>query len=338
MINERRSGVLLHITSLPSAYGIGNLGPAAYQFADFMKKSGLTYWQILPLNPVEAPSGFSPYSGLSAFAGNPLLISPELLYKAKLIERKDLNTRLKFQKEKVDFEKVIRYLLPLWDKAFASFQQKGSGQLREQYRHFCKTNEVWLENFADYMAFKQHFANESWVMWPEDIRDRNPKALKKIRQELSESIEKERFLQFVFFQQWKALKSYCQRKGVHFFGDVPFYVGYDSADVWANPSIFKLRDNKAPKAIAGVPPDYFSETGQLWGMPVFDWKVLKKREYDWWLQRIKQNLEMFDLVRLDHFRAFSHYWEGTRRARNRHRWSLEKGAGRKALQAAAEKV
>lgn len=309
MIDERRSGVLLHITSLPSPYGIGNLGPAAYEFADFMKKSGLTYWQILPLNPVEEASGFSPYSGLSAFAGNPLLISPELLHKAKLIERKDLNTRLKFQEENVDFEKVIRYLLPILNKAFATFQQKGSGQLRGQYQRFCKSNEVWLDDFADYMAFKQHFENESWVMWPEDIRDRNPKALKKLQQELSESVEKEKFLQFVFFQQWNALKSYCQRKGVHFFGDIPFYVGYDSADVWSHPSLFKLRDNKAPKAIAGVPPDYFSETGQLWGMPVFDWKVLKKQKYDWWLLRIKQNLEMFDLIRLDHFRAFSHYWE-----------------------------
>ena len=309
MINQRSSGVLLHITSLPSPHGIGNLGPAAYKFADFMKKSGLTYWQILPLNPVEAESGFSPYSGLSAFAGNPLLISPELLVKAKLLEEADLKTLLKFPEEKVDFAKVIRYLLPLLNKAFTTFQHIEKGPLREQYQDFCKTESVWLNDFADYMAFKQHFSGESWVMWPDGICDRDPKALKALRKELSEAIEKEKFLQFLFFQQWNALKDYCHRKEVQFFGDIPFYVGYESADVWAHPDIFKLRGNRAPKAVAGVPPDYFSETGQLWGMPVFDWKTLKKLKYEWWMQRIEQNLEMFDLVRFDHFRAFSEYWE-----------------------------
>lgn len=309
MINQRNSGVLLHITSLPSPYGIGNLGPAAYQFADFMKKSGLTYWQILPLNPVEEASGFSPYSGLSAFAGNPLLISPELLHKAKLIEEKDLRTRFKFSEEQVDFDKVIRFLMPLLDKAFRTFQHMEKGPLREQYEAFCQAEAVWLNDFADYMAFRQHFSGESWVMWPDGICDRNPKALKALRKELNEAIEKEKFLQFLFFQQWNDLKDYCHRRGVQFFGDIPFYVGYESADVWAHSDIFKLRSNRAPKAVAGVPPDYFSETGQLWGMPVFDWKSLKKLKYEWWMQRVEQNLSMFDLIRFDHFRAFSRYWE-----------------------------
>ena len=309
MIHQRRSGVLLHITSLPSPHGIGNLGPAAYAFADFMKKSGLTYWQILPLNPVEEASGFSPYSGLSAFAGNPLLISPELLQKDSLIEAKDLKTRLKFAEDKVDFAKAIKYLMPLLNKAFATFQKKGKSPLRDEYRRFCKSEAAWLDDFADYMAFRQHFAGESWVMWPSGLCDRDPKALKNLRKELSEPVEKEKFLQFLFFRQWNALKDYCHRKGVQLFGDIPFYVGYESADVWAHPAIFKLRNNRAPKAVAGVPPDYFSENGQLWGMPVFDWKVLKKRKYDWWMQRIEQNLALFDLVRFDHFRAFSEYWE-----------------------------
>ena len=329
MINQRRSGVLLHITSLPSIHGIGNLGPAAYEFADFMKKSGLTYWQILPLNPVEEASGFSPYSGLSAFAGNPLLISPELLVKAKLLEEKDLKTRFKFSEESIDFDKVIKYLMPLLNKAFATFQQQGQDKLHTQYRRFCKSQAAWLDDFADYMAFRQHFSGESWVMWPSGLCDRDPKAMKELRKELSESIEKEKFLQFLFFQQWNDLKSYCHSKGVLLFGDIPFYVGYESADVWANPAIFKLRSNRAPKAVAGVPPDYFSETGQLWGMPVFDWKTLKKRKYDWWMQRIEQNLELFDLVRFDHFRAFSHYWEvpaGHETAANG-RW--KKGPGEK---------
>ena len=309
MIDQRRSGVLLHITSLPSSHGIGNLGPAAYRFADFMKRSGLTYWQILPLNPVEEASGFSPYSGLSAFAGNPLLISPELLQKAKLIEAKDLKTRLKFSEDTVDFDKAIRFLMPLLNKAFAAFQTTEKGPLRKQYQQFCKSQAAWLNDFADYMAFRQHFGGESWVMWPNGLCDRDPKEMKSLRRELHELIEKEKFLQFLFFRQWNDLKAYCESKGVRLFGDIPFYVGYESADVWAHPDLFKLRNNRAPKAVAGVPPDYFSEDGQLWGMPVFDWKVLKKQKYDWWMQRIEQNLELFDLVRFDHFRAFSQYWE-----------------------------
>ena len=309
MINERRSGVLLHITSLPAPYGIGNLGPAAYQFANFMNKAGLTYWQLLPLNPVEGASGYSPYSGLSAFAGNPLLISPELLVKSRLLERSDLDTRFKFNDEQVDFDKAIEFLLPLLNKAFRTFQDKGAAKQREQYDQFCTTNAAWLDDFADYMAFRQHFQNEAWVMWPEPIRNRDKKALRDLRKELSDSIARERFLQFIFFEQWNDLKSHCDTKGVRLFGDIPFYVGHDSADVWANPGIFKLGNGDAPGFVAGVPPDYFSENGQLWGMPVFDWKALKKKKYDWWMQRMDQNLQMFDLVRLDHFRAFSAYWE-----------------------------
>lgn len=329
MINERRSGVLLHLTSLPAPHGIGNLGPAAYQFANFMKKAGLTYWQLLPLNPVEGASGYSPYSGLSAFAGNPLLISPELLVKERLLERSDLNTRFKFSEEQVDFDKVIRFLLPLLDKAFQTFRNGRAGKRRDRYEQFCVDNAVWLNDFADYMAFKQHHQGEPWMMWPEPIRTRNKKALKSLREELSESIEKEKFLQFVFFEQWDALKSHCETRGVRLFGDIPFYVGHDSADVWAHPDIFKLGNSKKPGFVAGVPPDYFSEHGQLWGMPVFDWKELKKQKYDWWMQRMDQNLSMYDLVRLDHFRAFSAYWEvpaGHETAMNG-RW--KKGPGNK---------
>lgn len=321
--------MLLHLTSLPAPHGIGNLGPAAYQFANFMKKAGLTYWQLLPLNPVEGASGYSPYSGLSAFAGNPLLISPELLVKERLLERSDLNTRFKFSEEQVDFDKVIRFLLPLLDKAFQAFQNGRAGKRRERYEQFCADNAVWLNDFADYMAFKQHHQGESWMMWPEPIRNRDKKALKALRQELSESIEKEKFLQFVFFEQWDALKSHCEARGVRLFGDIPFYVGHDSADVWSHPDIFKLENGKKAGFVAGVPPDYFSEHGQLWGMPVFDWKALKKQKYDWWMQRMDQNLRMFDLVRLDHFRAFSAYWEvpaGHETAMNG-RW--KKGPGNK---------
>ena len=308
MMQERRSGVLLHITSLPSDYGIGNLGPAAYKFADFMNKAGLTYWQILPLNPVEDGSGFSPYSGLSAFAGNPMLISPELLVKDGYLKKEELSTRVKFPEDRVDFAQAIQFLVPLLDQAFVRFQKKKGKRLKEAYQEFCRTHAAWLDDYADYMTFRNHFET-GWSHWPEEIREREPSAVEQLREERQEWIEKEKFLQFIFFQQWNKLKEYCQNKDVHFFGDIPFYVGYESADVWSNPRLFKLTSERGPEAVAGVPPDYFSATGQLWGMPVFDWKVLKKEKYAWWIQRVEHNLAMFDLIRLDHFRAFSAYWE-----------------------------
>ena len=309
MLKDRTCGILLHITSLPSEFGIGDLGPEAYKFADFMLQSGFTYWQILPLNPVEGKSGYSPYSGLSAFAGNPLLISPTLLYDEGYLTQDDIIHQEKFSKDKVDFEDVIPLKVEMLDKAFQSFETDPTHRQAGIFRKFCQENEGWLENYAEYMAIKNHFERQPWYEWPDPVRDREKHTMKKLRKKLRNMIQKEKFLQFVFFQQWETLKQYCKDRGIRFFGDIPFYVGYDSADVWAHPEIFKLNKDKSMKCVAGVPPDYFSETGQLWGMPIFDWKKLRKNNYRWWMQRLSHNLEMFDLIRLDHFRAFSAYWE-----------------------------
>lgn len=309
MLQKRSSGILLHISSLPSKFGIGDLGPEAIRFADFMHQSGLSYWQILPLNPVEDKSGYSPYSGLSAFAGNPLLISPELLADEGYVQDKDLQHTHPFSEEKVDFTEVVSFKKELLEKAFLSFQKKAGKRQTGLFKKFCHEHRHWLDDFAEYSSIKNYFGGQPWYEWPADLRDREPESLKEFRKKLKKDIRKEKFLQFVFFQQWETLKLYCKDRGVHFFGDIPFYVGYDSADVWAQADIFKLNPDKSPQAVAGVPPDYFSETGQLWGMPVFDWKKLKKQKYDWWMRRISHNLLMFDLIRLDHFRAFSDYWE-----------------------------
>jgi 4-alpha-glucanotransferase len=309
MITKRRSGVLLHITSLPSPNGIGNLGPTAYQFADFMQRSGLTYWQILPLNPVDEGSGFSPYSGLSAFAGNPLIISPELLVRDRLLTSSDIKLKKKYPADKVEFTSVVPQVKSWLNLAFQKFTRSRNKRLKGSYEQFCLYEADWLDDYADYSSFRQHFQGKSWDQWPDEIKNRDALALDDLRNELSQNIYQVKFEQFIFFRQWNALKAYCQKKGVKFLGDIPFYVGYDSADVWAHQELFKLKKNKLPKAVAGVPPDYFSKTGQLWGMPVFDWKQLKKKNYHWWMHRINHNLEMFDLVRLDHFRAFSAFWE-----------------------------
>ncbi len=309
MLKERSSGIILHITSLPSKFGIGDLGPEAYKFADFLANAEVRYWQILPLSPVEGGSGYSPYSGLSAFAGNPMLISPEFLLREKYLKKSDITVEEPFPADYVDFQPVISFKKKLLDKAFSAFKNQDSKEHTKAYDDFCDQNHYWLEDFADFMAFKNHFENKMWLHWPEEFRDRKGKPMKKLRKELADAIEKEKFLQFIFFHQWDELKKYCAEKNIGFFGDIPFYVGHDSADVWSHPHLFKLHHDKSPKAVAGVPPDYFSATGQLWGMPVFDWDVLRDKNYSWWVHRIAHNLEMFDLIRLDHFRAFSDYWE-----------------------------
>lgn len=309
MIHKRSGGVLLHITSLPSPFGIGDLGPEAYKFADFIHETGLTYWQILPLNPVEGKSGYSPYSGLSAFAGNPMLISPELLVKEKYLKEEDLDAKLSPDPSQINFEELIPVKVKMLDKAYQRFLKKKTSKQEQQFQEFCKNHTYWLEDFALYMSIKNHRDGQAWFQWPRKLRDREKESMAEMQKQLEDAISKEKFMQFLFFKQWEGLHAYCREKNIHFFGDLPFYVGYDSADVWAHADIFKLSDNKSPEAVAGVPPDYFSETGQLWGMPVFNWKRLRKKKYTWWIHRLSHNLQMFDLIRLDHFRAFSAYWE-----------------------------
>ena len=304
---NRSSGILMHITSLPSKFGIGDLGPAACDFLEFLSESGHSYWQLLPLNPTDSVYSHSPYSTHSAFAGNPLLISPELLEEQGLVDLKDFEIPKKAKPEKVIFEAVEKYKSAVLSAAFRTWKTSKSG--KSDYKKFEREHSEWLDNYCLYLGLRKKFDNLNWIDWPEDLRDRKPAALKDAEKELIEEIEKEKFIQYLFFQQWAQLTERAHQKGVKFFGDIPFYVNHDSADCWANPELFKLDAEKEPTHISGVPPDMFSETGQLWGTPVYNWRVLKQDNYSWWFSRLRQNLLLFDLVRLDHFRAFSAFWE-----------------------------
>ncbi|GAA4425284.1 4-alpha-glucanotransferase [Pontibacter saemangeumensis] len=308
-ISNRSAGLLLHITSLPSRFGIGDLGPEAYHFADLLEEAGQLYWQILPLNPTEGGYGHSPYSSHSAFAGNPLLISPELLLEDGLLQKHDLKTDIEFTEERVEYDKVIEFKLQLLQQVFNNFREKADPELLHKYSAFQRQHQTWLTDFAHFAAFKKRFDNKSWVEWPHEIKKREKHSVEALAEEMKDEVEFEKLLQFLFYRQWEKLTYYCHKKGITFFGDMPFYVSHDSADVWSHPKYFKLDDEGNPTGVSGVPPDFFSETGQLWGTPVFDWEALAKHNYDWWIRRIDHNLHEFGLLRLDHFRAFSAYWE-----------------------------
>ncbi len=309
MRTARSSGLILHITSLPSPYGIGDLGPEAYRFADFLVAAGIKYWQLLPLNPIEKRNGYSPYSSTSAFAGNTSLISPDLLVKDGFLKKDEINLKANFPENKVDFEKAIRLKKELLAKAFQNFTHNPDPEIKKAFSTFCRKQASWLDDYALFHVLDQVFEKASWLKWPHGIRDREVKALAKIAETHREELDYVRFTQFLFYRQWEALREYSNNKGVLFFGDLPFYVSFDSADVWANPEIFKLDPKRQPITVSGVPPDYFSKTGQLWGTPVYNWKKLKTQKYDWWIRRLRHNLELFDVARLDHFRAFYDFWE-----------------------------
>ena len=302
---RRVSGILLPITSLPSQFGIGDLGKGAYKFVDFLKDTKQSFWQILPLNPTESFYFNSPYHGTSAFAGNTLFISPEILFEEGLLEKGNLENLPQFSNDKVEFDKVIELKKSFFEIAFGKFKIKS---LRYEFEDFCLNNSSWLDDFALFRALKGRFG-VSWGDWLEELRDRNSQALNAVKGELSEEIEKVKFLQFIFDKQWKALKEYANENGVHIIGDIPFYVDYDSVDVWVHPELFKLNENRKPYAVGGVPPDYFSFTGQLWGNPVYNWDKLREDKYEWWVKRFGRALETVDIIRIDHFRGFVAYWE-----------------------------
>jgi malto-oligosyltrehalose synthase/4-alpha-glucanotransferase len=299
--NERSAGILMHITSLPSSFGIGDIGPGAYKFADFLFQSRQHYWQMLPVNPIDGGAGYSPYSATSAMAGNVLLISPELLAKDGLLTEDELKSHLT-KVDRVDFKEAIQIKKSMFDQAYARFLDTTDKQAFEDFK---QAEAWWLDDFALYQYLKDKFDDKPWYKWPRQYRHKI--ALGEVTGEIA--IDKIKWLQFVFTGQWSALKQYCNAKDITLLGDMPFYISYDSVDVWANPDLFKIDKNGRIKSIAGVPPDYFSETGQLWGMPVYNWDKLKESHYDWWIKRIERNLQFFDLIRLDHFRAFSEYWE-----------------------------
>jgi 4-alpha-glucanotransferase len=307
MDNKRGSGILLHLTSLPSAFGIGDLGPWAYRFADFLAESNQRYWQCLPLNPTGVESGNSPYHSTSAFAFNPLLISPELLVQEGFLGREELEPFPSLGAERVNYPAVTTYKERLLSRAFERFS---AGPEASDYRSFCDQNRPWLDSFALFTALKAYHGGKAWSEWPDKHRESGLAALEVHPEQIGLHTERVKFLQYVFYRQWAHLKAYCNRKGILIFGDMPIYMVHDSVDVWMHPEIFNLDPvTKQPLTVAGVPPDYFSKTGQLWGNPVYRWDVLKKGRYGWWIKRIAHNLELFDLLRLDHFRGFAGYWE-----------------------------
>ncbi len=301
---KRSAGILMHITSLPSTSGAGDMGQEAYAFANFLHRSNQRYWQILPLTPVSSTQGYSPYSSTSAMAGNALLISIE-----KLIEEGWLSGSQKLpaptkSATKVDFEKTWNRKILLLKKAYSNFVS----HLRPAFESFCDREAFWLDDFALFTALRDHFG-KPWYKWPVNFRQRKLRYLLDFTVKNQEVIRFVKWQQFIFFRQWTNLKRYCHDLNISIIGDVPFYVSYDSVDVWSRPEIFKLKEDSAMDLVAGVPPDYFNKNGQMWGMPVYHWHVLKDLGYDWWIKRLKKNLEVADVLRLDHFRAFHDYWE-----------------------------
>ncbi|MGW8315914.1 MAG: malto-oligosyltrehalose synthase [Bacteroidales bacterium] len=306
---EKRAGILMHLSSLPGDFGSGDMGPGAYAFVDFLQRAGQHFWQILPLNITGPDTYYSPYSSRSAFAGNPAFIDPEQLVREGLLEAGDLE---KFELDKetlADLEGAGLTKSALLEVAFKTFKSSGPDRLREQFGQFVKKEAYWLEDYALFELLKTKYPIRSWNQWPGEYRDRNDKALGALKTENLASWERIAFEQFIFSEQWNKLKTYANDRGIDIFGDLPIYVDYESADVWAHPDLFRLKKDKTMAAVAGVPPDYFNEEGQLWGMPLYNWGSKEKELIDWWIRRIAKNLHWFDQLRLDHFRGFSSYWE-----------------------------
>ena len=372
LFEERKSGVLLHPTSLPSVYGIGDFGAEARRFVDTLEEAGQSLWQILPLVPIGY--GNSPYQSTSAFAGNILLISPDELVEMGLLTEADLGEIPDFDKERVDYDAVQAYKLPLLHKAYETFCAKADEDMQADFAAFCEKQDMWLADFALFTALQAHFRAERakgideeeyltfavdtidflteeqqkdyfesacWNTWPRTLRKRNAASLKKWTRLLADAIEEEKFYQYLFFTQWQALKSYANEKGIAIMGDTPIFMAYDSADVWANQKLFQLDSMGFPTVVAGVPPDYFCAEGQLWGNPLYDWKAHKKTGYLWWTERIHKALEDVDYLRIDHFRAFHTYWSIPAGAKSAKEGHWEPGPGLellRLLQTAAPKL
>jgi len=306
-MKERYSGILMHISSLPSEYGIGDLGPHAYRFIDLLAQNKQRYWQILPLNPTEQQHGNSPYHSFATFAGNPLFISPEILYQDGLLKKEEMINYSLPPKKDIDFNLIYSLKNRLLDKTYLRFTKLAP--YKQDYQEFCQQNLFWLEDYALFQSLKSYFHGKPWNQWSLEIKNRHQKTIQKLKKELAQKINREKVLQFLFFHQWSQLKKYCQKKNIKIIGDMPIYVTYNSMDVWCHPQLFKLDQDKEQTFKAGVPPDYFSKTGQLWGNPVYQWEEHHKEKYTWWIQRLKQHLQMVDLLRIDHFRGLVAYWE-----------------------------
>ncbi|HVG32764.1 MAG TPA: 4-alpha-glucanotransferase [Pyrinomonadaceae bacterium] len=318
---SRSSGILLHPTSLPGRFGVGDLGPEAYNFADFLAATGQSLWQVLPLGPTGY--GDSPYACFSAFAGNTLLISPEHLLDDGLLDHADLRSAPDFkEEERVDFDRAHKFKAELLTKAFAHFKSTTDTALRAAFLAFCQRYSSWLDDYALFRALKDTHGGVAWNEWEAPLVRRDAAALARARESLRDQTEAQKFYQFLFFKQWFALKDYCNKRGIHLIGDIPIFVAHDSSDVWTNPEQFKLDASGKPLVVAGVPPDYFSATGQLWGNPLYNWERMRADGFRWWIARVAATLQTVDIVRIDHFRGFAACWEipGGDKTAERGRW------------------
>ena len=307
---ERCAGILLHPTSLPSKFGIGDLGKEAFEFIDYLKSEGQTIWQVLPLNPVDFD--YSPYKSPSAFAGNPMIISPEVLVTDGLLTEDDIKLPEKpFRENKIEFKRAWEFKTSLLKKAFQNFKAKLSSDenLKADFENFCQKESYWIEDYAMFATIKDKINAAYWVEWEDKIKKRDAATLKKLRQDLADDILYVEFEQYIFSLQWQKVHKYANENGIKIFGDMPIFVSEDSTDVWANPELFQLKDNGLPEKISGSPPDEFSEVGQIWGNPQYNWDIMKAQDYKWWKLRFKKIFDFVDIVRVDHFRGFEAYWE-----------------------------
>ena len=321
---DRSSGILMPLSSLPSPYGIGTMGKAAFQFVDFLASAGQKYWQLLPLGPTSY--GDSPYQSFSSFAGNPYFVDLDLLIKDKLLKAAEVKNRDWGERDdRVDYGKIYENRFAVLRLAY----ERGAERYAEEIDAFRQENGWWLENYALFMAIKASQGMKAWSEWPEELRLRKDAALEKARKELRQDVEFYIFVQFLFYRQWEALRDYAHDKGIRFIGDIPIYVALDSADVWSEPHFFQLDEKNIPKEVAGVPPDAFTEDGQLWGNPLYDYDAMKKDGYGWWIRRIDGAKKLYDVIRIDHFRGFESYWAvpyGDETAKNG-RWKPGPGMG-----------
>ncbi|MCB1022807.1 MAG: 4-alpha-glucanotransferase, partial [Acidobacteria bacterium] len=303
----RGSGILMHPTSLPGGFGIGDLGKSAYNFVDFLSRASQAYWQVLPLGPTGY--GDSPYQCFSAFAGNTNLISPDILLEMGILDSADIFNKPNFSDKKVDYGKVISWKTSILEKAYRNFSETAGSVLSDPFENFKAENAYWLNDYAVFRAVKDSQKGKMWLDWANPLRNWDRDSIEKVCIENSEQIDAQKFYQFLFFDQWGKLKKYANENGIQIIGDIPIFVSLDSVDVWCNRHEFKLNEDLTPKVLSGVPPDYFSKTGQLWGNPIYDWDSMSASGFRWWVSRAKFNFRMFDIVRIDHFRGFSASWE-----------------------------
>lgn len=332
---ERSAGILLHPTSLPGKYGIGDLGNDAYDFVNFLEAAGQKIWQVFPLGPTGF--GDSPYQCFSAFAGNPLLISPDFLKEEGLLTDEDLAEAPVFNPTKIDYGEIIKFKEKIHHKAFQNYKKNGK-DFHEECGDFCDKNAYWLDDYALFMACKNYHNGKIWREWQDDIAFRREGAVEKWNEKLKEQVDYQKFIQYLFEKQWKKLKKHANDKGIQIVGDLPIFIAYDSADLWAHRDLFSVDENGHLKTVAGVPPDYFSATGQLWGNPLYKWDVLEENDFDWWIKRFQRLYELIDIVRIDHFRGFDAFFEipGDAETAERGRWV--KAPGEKFFNTVKEKL